>query len=136
MLVDTVALLKGFRLKPPADGRAVQEFQRVTNIRLPDDYLQFLRQGNGGEGVIGENSYLMLWGIEDLWRLNREYEVQEYAPGLLLIGSNGGGEAFAYDTRESRWSLVQVPFVGMDLTAVEVIADSFRSFLEALYAAD
>ena len=95
-----------------------------------------MRKGNGGEGFIGENSYLILWPVDDLHRFNREYEATTYAPGLLLIGSSGGGEAFAYDTRRTPWPVVRVPFVGMDVDLAEDVAKDFMSFLEALRTAE
>ena len=61
------------------------------------------------------DSYWILWRAQDLHELNRAYEVEKWAAGLFLIGSNGGGEALALDMRTSSCSLVQVPFVGMEL---------------------
>jgi hypothetical protein len=55
---------------------------------------------NGGEGFIGEN-YLRAWPVEDLIQSNKDYRVDEAAPGLFLFGSSGGGEAFAFDTRSA-----------------------------------
>jgi hypothetical protein len=130
------ALLKGFNLNAPATEQEIHDFEGLAGLTLPIEYVEFLRVGNGGEGFIGENAYAMLWRVEELERFNREYEVQQYAPGLLLIGSDGGGEALAYDRRQTPWVVVQVPFVGMDLAHVEVLGDSFRSFLEALYSAE
>lgn len=36
----------------------------------------------------------------------------EFFPGLLLFGSDGGGEGFAFSMRDTPWSVVQVPFSG------------------------
>jgi hypothetical protein len=54
----------------------------------------------------------MIWKIGELLRFNREYEVQVYAPGLLLFGSSGGGEAFAFSLRvPGRTPVVQYPLL-------------------------
>lgn len=74
----------------------------------------------------------MLWRVTELEQFNREYEVQEYAPGLLLFGSNGGGEAFAFDLRTPVRRVVSLPFVGMDLKIATLLGTSFDSFLEHL----
>ena len=75
----------------------------------------------------------MLWKIDELLRFNREYEVPEYAPGLFLFGSNGGGEAFAFDLRaEGRNPVVSVPFIGMDVRDALPLAETFDGFLEHL----
>jgi len=90
-----------------------------------------LKKTNGGEGFIGEN-YLILWGVEELVQFNNEYEVQDYAPGLVLFGSDGGGEGYAFDTRKTPTSIVQVPFIGMDLMYARPRADSFSEFITKL----
>src|SRR5262249_55673802 len=100
-------------------------------FQLPDDYVQLLHQMNGGEGFIGSKEYLILWPIEELLKLNKEYEVAEYAPDLFLFGSNGGGEAYAFDKR-SKHSIVAVPFVGMDVSLTQMQAPSFKDFIERL----
>jgi hypothetical protein len=131
---DLRGLLRDFNLRPPAAPAAIRALEEAMRSRLPTDYAAFLALGNGGEGFVGENSYAMLWGVDELLHLNEAYQVQEYAPGLLLIGSDGGGEAFAFDTRESRWPVVRVPFVGMDLSLTELIGRDFMSFLEHLHS--
>jgi hypothetical protein len=47
---------------------------------------------NGGEGSVGD-TYVILWRIEELIEMSKAYDVAEYAPGLFLFGSDGGGEA-------------------------------------------
>jgi hypothetical protein len=38
--------------------------------------------------------YLSLWHAAGLVGRNLDYEVAEFAPGIVLFGSNGGGEGF------------------------------------------
>lgn len=100
---------------------------------MPKDYLEFINQANGGEGFIGEHAYLILWKLGELVDLNAAYEVKTYAPGLLLIGSDGGGEAFAYDLESKDIPIISVPFVGMARDLGRRIAGSFNEFLENLH---
>ena len=129
-------LLREFNTNPPSDDLEANHFQEKTGIELPSDYIEFLKYANGGEGFIGENSYCMLWKLGELTELNSAYEAKEYAPGLLLFGSNGGGEAYAFDTEASPWRIVQVPFVGMSRDLIEVLAPNFNDFLKYLYDAE
>jgi hypothetical protein len=93
-----------------------------------------LQRMNGGEGFLGEHAYVALWRVEELGERNAGYEVAEFARGLFLFGSNGGGEAFAFDTRTGQFRIVAVPFIGMDdLADAIVIATNFRTFLEVLF---
>jgi hypothetical protein len=125
--------LERFNSNPPADPSAIARFEKESGIRLPPGYSSFLLGRNGGEGFIGENAYVILWRLEELIALNKEYEVTEYVPGLLFIGSDGGGEAFALDRRASHLPIVSVPFVGMDYSVVRTIAPDISSFLEKLF---
>lgn len=125
-------ILNKFNGNPAASSEAIETFEKSTGLTLPSDYTEFLRRMNGGEGFIGEDSYLVLWRVEELEEFNREYEVTDYCNGLLLIGSSGGGEAYGFDTRQTPWPVVQVPFVGMDHSLVENIGGSWNEFLTAL----
>jgi len=124
-------LLSEFNGNEGASSAATQAAATALKAKFPSDYVAFLEATNGGEGMIGE-TYLMLWSAEELPEMNASYQVAEYAPGLLLIGSDGGGEAFAFDTRVTPWPVVKVPFVGMELACVEAMAPSFNAFLKTL----
>jgi len=120
--------LKDWILNAGASEGAIREAVSLLGCPLPADYLQFLREHNGGEGFIA-NNYLIVWKIEELNAFNQEYEVGQYAPGLVLFGSSGGGEGYAFDTRDEAMPVVQIPFIGMDLRYAKPVASSF---LEAL----
>lgn len=103
------------------------------SVSLPDDYRAFVRRNNGGAGVIGEQ-YVELWKVEELRRLNDDYGTAEFRPGFLLIGSNGGGESFAFDMRSVPWNMVMLPFIG-DVEDAIPVGRSFTEFLSD-YARD
>jgi hypothetical protein len=88
---------------------------------------------NGGEGSLGDNAYLALWRVEELAERNADCEMPDRAPDLLLFGSDGGGEAFAFDTRSSPPTIVAIPFIGVDDRDAIAISTSFRGFLEVLF---
>jgi hypothetical protein len=123
--------LKNWQLNAGASEDAIRDAVSLQGCLLPADYLQFLREHNGGEGFLG-NNYLILWQIEELNAFNQEYEVKQYAPGLVLFGSSGGGEGYAFDTRDEAMPVVQVPFIGMDLRYAKPVASSFTEALGQL----
>src|SRR6476660_710799 len=88
------------QLGGPADPCIVASLAAVLRVSLPRDYLAFLRQHNDGEGFIVDN-YIIFWKAEEPADFNREYEVEKYAPGILLFGSDGGGEGYGFDTRSA-----------------------------------
>jgi len=131
---DRDRLLAKFNGNPPSNPAPIRQIETASGFRLPDGYAEFVLQTNGGEGVVG-NAYVILWRMEELLEMNKAYQVAEYAPGLFVFGSDGGGEAFAFDTRSAAKPIVAVPFVGMELKLVRPIAPDFKRFVEALFKA-
>lgn len=96
---------------------------------LSNDYRDFLNQYNGGEGNIGENTYLHLWNFEDIEELNDDYGSSDFLTDVILIGSDGGDTAYGIN---SKGKYIEVPFIGMDDDEVNVIAGDFDGFIEYL----
>jgi hypothetical protein len=124
-------LTEGLDRRPAATDAIVAAGEGQLGKKLPEDYVRFLKHANGGEGFVGKG-YAILWPVDELASMNRSYEVQEYAPGLLIFGSDGGGEAYGFDTRTSDWIVVQVPFVGMTWSLARPRGASFIAFLKNL----
>lgn len=133
MVADMRRFLDGLNRRPGATDAAIVESEKQLGLKLPAEYVEFLKFADGGEGFVGKNAYVMLWSGEELASMNQSYEVQNYAPGLLIFGSNGGGEAYGFDTRTPQWPIVQVPFVGMDWGDAKPMGGSFSAFLEHLH---
>jgi len=131
METDLKKLLSGFSGAAPATADATAVVERLLKQPLPNDFKGLLHLTNGGEGFIGEN-YLMLWSAEEIAQYNQSYQVDKYAPGLLLFGSDGGGEGYGFDSRTTPPSVVMVPFVGMDLKHARPTAPNFTAFLQKL----
>ena len=121
--------MEDWHLNPGASETSIQEAISELGVALPSDYLSFMRSSNGGEGFIGEH-YLILWRIEELKPFNTDYEVEQYAPGILLFGSNGGGEGLGFDLRDPGMPVVVMPFIGMDLEFVIPAAATFTHLLQ------
>ena len=118
-------------LDPPASPEIVDGISSNSEIDFPEDYLNFLRHHNGGEGFIGDN-YVVLWKAEELCDFNQKYEVEKYAPGIFLFGSDGGGEGYGFDTESMTMPIVQIPFIGMERRYAVSIADNFSDFFSKL----
>ena len=118
-------------LNLPAQDSDIKSVENFLGRELPSEYVDFLRRNDGGEGFIFEN-YLILWRVSELLEFNRNYEVEKYASGLFLFGSDGGGEGYGFDMRGQELVVVTVPFVGMSLRYARVVAASFEEFIQKL----
>lgn len=88
---------------------------------------------DGGEGFLGEDDdgpNVMLWRVEELIEMNKAYEITEHAPWLVVFGSDGGGEALAFDLRSGAMPIISLPFIGFDETTVWPLAPNFADFLQ------
>jgi hypothetical protein len=123
--------LTQFRGNPAATPAEILRICNELGTELPKDYLAFLQRKNGGDGFIG-TAYVIFWRADELLPNNRAYEVATYAPGFFAFGTNGGGEAFAFDLRAKIGPVVALPFIGMESSAALPIALTFELFLVAL----
>ena len=128
-------LFNNFIKKAGADKEVALRACLTLNLHPPSDYLDALCFSNGGEGFI-QQSYFRLYSIEELLSLNEAYQVRSFAPGLVIFGSNGGGEAFGFDTRQNQMEVVQIPFIPMDFQYARPLGKSFVEFLHTLKETD
>lgn len=126
------AYLTEFDLNEPTTLSIIREAEGQLGIIFPGSYTKFLLGSNGGEGSVGE-LYLVLWRIEDLYELNDAYGVNEFAPGLVIIGSDGGDTAYCLDNRNKLNTFVSVPFVGMALDAIQHCGNNLFEFIKYLH---
>lgn len=123
-------LLAGCTLKSGASPETLTKLTVAMPVKLPLDYLSFLSWSDGLDGFVGEN-YLILYSAEEV----RTLGVCEYWPPFIVIGSDGGGEAFAYDTHSADMPIVNIPFIGID-EPPRFLGHSFPEFLQRLHDAD
>lgn len=128
-MAELHGILNEQNLRPPATDQDIGDAETSLGLTLPADYVEFLKLSDGYAGFIGDATFLDMWPVSDLATRNREYGVETYAPGLLAIGSDGGGEMYGFDTRSGLWSIVQVPFVPMNWESAQAVAPTFYTFL-------
>jgi hypothetical protein len=119
-------LANSFNTSSSATLSVIETAERFFNLQLPGDYKEFLQFTNGLEGETKDN-YLVLWSAEELVELNKAYNVTEFVSNIIIIGSDGAEEAFAFDT--TNMSVVKLPFIGMGYIANEKLSDTFEGFL-------
>jgi len=101
--------------------------EEQLHIVFPEDYLEFLKWSNGGEGYIGKN-YVSLWKVEDLEVLNREYQIQTYLlKGYLGIGTDGGGICYGF-CLEKQFAIFKCPLGDLDINEITIVANSIKDF--------
>ncbi|WP_129573538.1 MULTISPECIES: SMI1/KNR4 family protein [Sorangium] len=114
-MIDIELLTAQLSQNSPASAEDICAFVARAKVGFPPGYIEFMQRSDGAEGPIGRKGrYLVLWPVASIISLNEQHHIDEFAPHLLAFGSDGGGEAFAFDRRTEPARIVRVPFVGLD----------------------
>ncbi|RLS71209.1 MAG: hypothetical protein DWH99_08710 [Planctomycetota bacterium] len=121
----------------PASDAAINRLVKTTGFSLPADYLGLLRLTDGGETFLGDDdsedgSYIVLWPSSEVLVLNAEHELPVYASHYFAIGTNGGGELFAFDMTRSDDAVFMLPTIGLSNDAGILYCDTFAALLALL----
>ena len=130
---NILELMKNMDITEPASEEIIITVENKLNISFPLQYKEFMLKSNGAEGPIGDNSYLVIWPIEEIVELNEGYGVNEFTPGLVYFGSDGGGSAYAFDVREKDIPIVEFPFDSIHIEDAGLIAGTFGEFIKKIY---
>ena len=98
----------------------------VNGLALPEDYLDFMREYNGGEGPLGENNYGRFFRLEELKEINDEYDVSNSWPGHIVIGGIDD-TLWAYDPGKGIYC--QIDSCNTDEDTYFTISGSLEEFL-------
>jgi hypothetical protein len=111
---------------------SIEKFKSIISeipFHLPDQYLEFMKESNGADFTFDE-SYLILWPLTDLIKLNKAYSTGEFIPDFYLIGSDGGDTAYAVSKKTG--GFYKMPFIGISKKEACFISDNFNGFLSKL----
>jgi cell wall assembly regulator SMI1 len=112
-----------------ATESTIEAAENRLRQRFPDDYRSFLESENGIAKWYGD-VYLSLYTIEQVVELNEIREHLAYQPELIHIGSDGGGEAIAFDFRQDPPTVILVNLVSTDWSEAILQAESFTEFMD------
>lgn len=96
-------------------------------FNLSDDYIEFLNNTGGAEGIINEN-YINLYSYAEILKWNDAYAVPEFLPNYLLIGTLND-EAIVINQNSCYF---RVPFIGMFEKYCIQLASNFNDFFSEL----
>ena len=115
---------------PGASLEAIRYREAELGVTFPDDYVDFMLSSNGGEGFVGgDRLYVQIDPIEEMMDVELQETLARDRPGLVVFGSDGAGEAFAFDTRGDEFTIVMFPWIGLDEEEVLPQGRTFTEFL-------
>jgi len=105
-----------------------QAFLDTLDFTPPKEYVDYLFSTESAYDFDG--AYLV--ENDELLPYNADHIAAELYPGYFLIGSDGGGEAFAIE--KATGNFVVIPFIGHDEETDIVIGRTWDEFLQRLQA--
>lgn len=104
-------LLGDFRpsTAPPTMAE-VAAIEAALGMSAPRDLAEFLVTRGPGEGFVGSGGCLRINSPEDWLSAHKILEAATYWPGLLIFGSDGGGQFFGFDQPTHQY--VEVDAIG------------------------
>ncbi|HKV32092.1 MAG TPA: SMI1/KNR4 family protein [Candidatus Dormibacteraeota bacterium] len=122
--------------EPDSVGSTDEELdaaEAALGMRLPGDYRAMMHQANGGEAEFGK-SWVRIWSVELLVETNAYFRANDFAPGLVFFGTDGGGEAYAWDLRPNRRATyIVIPFIVPEDAAIVPCGDTLEEFVATLF---
>jgi len=117
----------------------VQKVLSQSPVKLPDDYIEFLKIISGDENlgigfeVDGDGAEIYIWSAElSLQNMNLEFNQpfnKDFLSCSWLIGDDLGGLVYFYGIGKEGFGLYRVSAGGLSYNYAKKIADSLTDFL-------
>lgn len=110
-------------LKPPANIQAIADFESQFNVKLPEDYIVFLRRFNGislmGSIVYGVGEELNALSLSTIFIVEHQEVANPMYDYLVPFSPDGYGSHYCFDTRTMNNNLCNVVFWQYDYPYTE-----------------
>ena len=129
-------LLVGTTCGAPATSEQVTRAQRELDVQLPKDLVAFYESFGAADGDLTSDAdddtcgWLILYPVDQLVDTNAGYDHRDKQ--LIIVGTDGGGEAYALDYRVDPPAWVVVPFIDLDVENALPAGGSLAEFLRAI----
>ena len=114
-----------------------REIHHVRSVApaIPAPYFEYLQQFGAVRLDVPDISsgFVSFWPLSEVLRLNEQYRIAEFAPGLFAFGMDGVGQLYVFDLRDPlKVSVGDVPSIPLALNEYRVLASSFEQFAQQL----
>lgn len=117
-------------LFPPATDNQLNDLEKQLDLKLPNDYKDFLLTTNGFDGFIGD--FYCDFASADNIIENTKINCAEYFPWAIYIGTNGNLEMYVIDKRVNPIIFGLLPNIGSTDDFIP-LGDTFDKFIKRLY---
>ena len=125
-----IDMFEGFGFNEPATS----DINEINGIKLPEEYLAFMQEHDGGEGTVGE-AYVVLYSLDELAELNKEYDIAATYKNCFIFGSDGGDMLFAFNASLGKYYQIDACNCDDDDSNRFGLANTLNEFFEGLQEA-
>ena len=126
-------LLSGLEKDSPLPEREFDLIIKDFDFRLPDTYMEVMKEFNGGEGEVGKDSWLLLFPINELQKVNDNYSLlMTDIPDYFLIGKDAADTGYAFHKTYGSFHSFGL-ISDFETDPIEFLGSNFIAFLEYLY---
>ena len=116
-----------------ASEKSIEQLQSAITFELPAEYISLMKEFNGGEGEIGENSWLTLFPVEDLVLIQKDYDLLlRQVPDYFLFGKDAADTGYAFHKINQTFHSFGL-MSNFEKDAIENCGNTFNNFMEYLY---
>jgi hypothetical protein len=116
-----------------ADDFSFSELIEQLGFILPQSYVEWMKCHNGGEGEVGENSWLCLFPVEQLMSANKNYSLlMQQIPDYFLFGKDAADTGYAFHKQNGTFHSFGL-MSNFKTDPIQFCGDDFVSFVEYLY---
>lgn len=112
---------------PPPGESAYLSFMNKIDFKADEDFILFIKEYNGAEGFLNEDTFVLFWNIDDIIALNPYYVEIQDCDSLFFFGSDGSNLGYAFDKKKG--NIVAIDFLEISERTPEIISENFESFL-------
>ncbi|MDB5385047.1 MAG: hypothetical protein JWM11_693 [Planctomycetaceae bacterium] len=118
------------KLYPPASDDAIRAAEAELGFSLPAAYAELLRCSDGLEPYT-EGCAICLFPADELAKMNRTYEVQDFLPSMLFIGLDGGGRGIFLPHAENPSPVYETGMGALFTDHLRKIAPDLQSWIDS-----
>ena len=115
--------------EPASPEKDIKELMNFSQIEIPEDYFDLIREKTELEINVGQEKYIRIWGANGCIEMNESYEIQDNIPLSLAIADDEGGNALLYFDGNHGFGLYLIAFNDLDTDELQFVSYSLSDLL-------
>lgn len=124
--------IRNLKLNSPAAEKEIESLSKKSRDALPSEYLDFLKNSDGGSGFVGQ-SYVQFLAINEVIRINESRAEEQGMGNIFVFATNGSNSYYGFDLSSEKGTVVMIDKI--DDAIRSRLAIGFYAFLNVLASA-